>query len=74
MGCICCANGNDLPDGEYCRACLHGADGIFMKLEGAELDAFLQEIGMNPTELLAQFNTVFPDPVSEGKPCPHLTN
>ena len=20
-GCICCANGNDLPDGEYCRAC-----------------------------------------------------
>lgn len=20
-GCICCANGNDLPDGEYCRVC-----------------------------------------------------
>ena len=19
--CICCANGNDLPEGEYCRAC-----------------------------------------------------
>lgn len=55
--CICCANGNDLPEGEYCRACLRGADRIFMSLEGAELDAFLREIGMEPAELLAQFNT-----------------
>lgn len=55
-GCICCANGNDLPDGEYCRACLRGADKIFMGLEGVKLDTFLQEIGMNPDELLAQFN------------------
>ncbi len=23
--CICCANGNDLPEGEYCRACFRGA-------------------------------------------------
>jgi hypothetical protein len=60
LGCICCANGNDLPEGEYCRACLRGADDIFMKLEGAELDAFLKEIGMNPDELLAQFNAAFP--------------
>lgn len=22
--CICCANGNDLPDGEWCRACNRG--------------------------------------------------
>jgi hypothetical protein len=22
--CICCANGNDLPEGEYCRACGRG--------------------------------------------------
>ena len=57
-GCICCAGGNDLPDGEYCRACLRGADKIFMSLKGAELDAFLKEIGMNPDELLAQFNRV----------------
>lgn len=58
-GCICCANGYDLPDGEYCRACLRGADKIFMGLEGAELDTFLIEIGMKPDELLAQFAAVF---------------
>jgi len=22
--CICCANGNDLPDGEWCRCCNRG--------------------------------------------------
>lgn len=21
LGCICCASGNDFPDGEWCRAC-----------------------------------------------------
>jgi len=26
-GCICCANGNDLPEGEYCRACGRRNDG-----------------------------------------------
>ena len=25
--CICCANGNDLPDGEWCRACNRGKSG-----------------------------------------------
>lgn len=24
LGCICCANGNDLPEGEWCRACGFG--------------------------------------------------
>lgn len=23
-GCICCANGNDLPEAEHCRACGYG--------------------------------------------------
>lgn len=57
-GCICCANGNDLPDGEYCRACWRGVEPILMKLEGDELDAFLREIGMEPAELLANFDSV----------------
>ena len=35
-----------------------------MRLEGVELDAFLREIGMDPDELLAQFNRVMlPHPV-----------
>lgn len=26
--CICCANGNDLPDGEYCRSCGRGEEPV----------------------------------------------
>lgn len=36
-GCIICANGNDLPDGEYCRAC--GRDGLATGLRAAVIRA-----------------------------------
>lgn len=36
-GCICCANGNDIPDGEYCRAC--GREGKTTPLGAAVMRA-----------------------------------
>lgn len=35
--CICCANGNDLPDGEHCRAC--GRKGMAVGLRAAVIIA-----------------------------------
>ena len=70
IGCIICANGNDLPDGEYCRACgrqdatLTAAIDEMMKLEGTELDAKLQQMGFDPDELLALFNRAMAKPVT----------
>ena len=62
IGCICCANGNDLPDGEYCRACGNGLDEILETLQGDALDAFLRAEGFDPQVLLAEFNAAFPSP------------
>lgn len=57
-GCILCAHGNDLPDGEYCRACGEGCEEAIKNLHGAELDAFLKAEGFDPNDLLAQANRI----------------
>jgi|1185.fasta_scaffold1024568_1 hypothetical protein len=36
-GCIICANGNDMPEGEYCRAC--GREGLAVGLRAAVIKA-----------------------------------
>lgn len=36
-GCILCANGNDLPEGEHCRAC--GREGLATGLRAAVIKA-----------------------------------
>jgi hypothetical protein len=61
-GCILCAHDNDLPEGEYCRACGEGFENVVKNLEGAELDAFLRSEGLNPDELLSQFDSIFEAP------------
>lgn len=58
-GCILCAHGNDLPEGEYCRACGEGFEDAVKNLHGADLDAFLRSEGFDPDNLLAQFNSVY---------------
>jgi hypothetical protein len=63
-GCILCAHGNDLPEGEYCRACGEGFEDAVKNLEGVELDAFLRSEGFDPAELLSQFDSIFGAPAS----------
>jgi hypothetical protein len=58
-GCILCAHGNDLPEGEYCRACGEGFEDAVKNLHGPELDAFLRAEGFDPDSLEAQFNSIF---------------
>lgn len=36
-GCVLCANGNDLPEGEYCRGC--GREGLAFGLRAAVIKA-----------------------------------
>lgn len=56
-GCVLCANGNDLPEGEYCRAC--GREGTAFGLGAAVIKARGRQ---EPPRIPVAFDTDHPGP------------
>jgi hypothetical protein len=74
--CICCANGNDLPEGEYCRACGRGNAPLPLRTRPTrpagsnadEWNLFLEEvIGRSNSYLAVQIAEAIDDAVRRGR-------